>query len=159
MRCGLGYLGAPGTDIIKDNMGNEKEILLTLHGKIANLPASFVRVSVELKEPHYITIEGIVFERSMFGSHLKLTTSITTAPRSNWLRITDEVENLRAVPEEMEILYHCNFGMPFLEEGARFVAPIRCVTPSNANAARNIVYGVFYVVIAVVPLVLWWKTK
>jgi len=138
VRCGLGNFGAPGVDVIKDNMGNEKEIVLTLHGKIANIPASIVRVKIDSEPPFRLEIEGVVYERSMFGSNLKLTTSITTALGSNSLTISDTVENLRGVPDEMQLLYHCNYGRPFLEEDAHFVAPIEKLAPRDLVAAEGV---------------------
>ena len=38
-RCGLSSNGAPGLDVIVDNTGQKTEAPLTLHGKIANIPA------------------------------------------------------------------------------------------------------------------------
>ena len=38
-RCGLDSTGAPGTDVVPNNMGVPTEVALTLHGKIANIPA------------------------------------------------------------------------------------------------------------------------
>lgn len=134
VRCGIGSFGAPCVDIAKDNTGQEKEVMLTLHGKIANIPASFVKVRIGLEPPFELGVEGAVYERTFFGSNLKLTTSITTTPESNSLKISDTVENLRAVPDEMQLLYHCNYGAPFLGEGARLVAPIKRVAPRDSTA-------------------------
>jgi len=138
VRCGLGNFGAPGADIIRDNMGREKKVMLTLHGRIANIPASMVKVRIGLDPPFELGVEGVVYERSMFGSNLKLTASITTVPGSNSLKISDTVENLRGVPDEMQILYHCNYGSPFLAEGTRLVAPIRRVAPRDSIAMKGI---------------------
>ena len=138
MRCGLASFGAPSVDVIRDNTGREKEVLLTLHGRIANIPASRVRAKIGLKAPFELGVEGVVYERSMFGSNLKLTTSITTTPGSNSLKISDTVQNLRSGPDEMQLLYHCNYGSPFLEEGARLQAPIRRVAPINPVAMQGI---------------------
>ncbi|MEM3716438.1 MAG: aldose 1-epimerase family protein [Candidatus Bathyarchaeia archaeon] len=138
VRCGLGNFGAPGLDVIKDNMGREIEVFLTLHGKIANTPASYVEVKVELDPPFRISVDGVIYESSMFGSNLKLTTSIATTPGSNSLEILDIIENLRSIPDEMQILYHCNYGKPFLEEGSRFIAPIKRVAPRDKTAMKNI---------------------
>ncbi len=138
VRCGLASFGAPSVDAIRDNTGREKEVLLTLHGRIANVPASTVRAKIGLKAPFELGVEGVVYERSMFGSNLKLTTSITTTPGSNSLKISDTVQNLRSSPDEMQLLYHCNYGSPFLEEGARLQAPIRRVAPINPVAMQGI---------------------
>jgi len=138
VRCGLASFGSPGLDIIRDNTGREKKVLLNLHGRIANIPASFVRVKIGLEQPFELGVEGVVLERAMFGSDLKLATSVTTTPGSNSVRISDTIENLRGVQDEMQILYHCNYGNPFLEDGARLIAPIRRVAPCNPTAAEGI---------------------
>jgi len=138
VRCGLSSFGSPGVDVITDNTGRKKEVMLTLHGKIANIPADTVRVKIGLKPPFRLEVEGVVHERSMFGSNLRLTTSIMTTLGSNSLTIFDTVENLRGVPDEMQILYHCNYGPPILEEGSRFVAPIKKLAPINSVAAEGI---------------------
>ncbi|MEM2673887.1 MAG: aldose 1-epimerase family protein, partial [Candidatus Bathyarchaeia archaeon] len=138
VRCGLGNIGAPGIDVVKNNMGRDIEALLTLHGRIANTPASLVKLKVGLEPPFELGVEGTVYESTMFGSNLKLTTSITTFPGDNSLKISDTIENLRGVSDEMQILYHCNYGKPFLEEGARFLAPIKRLAPRDKIAMLDI---------------------
>ncbi|MBS7615217.1 aldose 1-epimerase family protein [Candidatus Bathyarchaeota archaeon] len=138
VRCGLESFGSPGRDVFIDNNGNQKEIMLTLHGKTANIPASQVEAKVSLEEPHELTVTGVVYERSMFGSNLKLNTCTSTTLGSNTVRIVDEITNLRAVPDEMQVLYHCNYGQPFLMEGSKFIAPIMEVAPRDRRAAEGI---------------------
>jgi hypothetical protein len=138
VRCGLGSLGAPGMDVITDNMGRKKEVMLTLHGKIANIPAEVVKIRIGLRPPFNLKVEGVVYERSMFGSNLRLTSRVTTALGSSSFTISDTVKNLRGVPDEMQLLYHCNFGRPILGDGARFVAPIKKIAPRDQVAAKEI---------------------
>jgi len=138
VRCGLGSLGAPGIDTIIDNMGRRREVMLTLHGRIANIPASEVKCRVYLEPSVKLSVEGVVYERSMFGPNLKMTTEISTTPNSNTLKITDRIENLKSTPDEMQILYHCNYGVPLLEDGARLVAPFHKVAPRDERAAEGI---------------------
>ncbi len=138
VRCGLSSLGAPGMDVITDNMGRGREIKLTLHGKIANIPAERLEVTVGLNEPYEIRVEGVVYERSMFGSNLKLYSSAITYPNSNILRIIDSVENLKSIDDEMQLLYHCNFGPPFLGDGSTLLAPVELVAPRDSIAADGI---------------------
>jgi hypothetical protein len=59
-------------------------------------------------------------------------------PGSNRLVIHDRVENRNAEAAEMQLLYHCNVGPPFLEAGSRVVAPVREVSPLTARAAEGI---------------------
>lgn len=138
VRCGLESNGAPGEDVIVDNMGNEKRVNLTLHGKIANIPADRVEVRIDLDPPHELSVIGTIYERSMFGANLCMNTNITTVLGSDWLRVEDIIENGRSAPWEMQLLYHCNYGSPFLEHGSRLVAPIRSVAPRDARAAEGV---------------------
>jgi hypothetical protein len=138
VRCGLSSLGEPGIDTIQDNQGNQKEIMLTLHGKIANIPASNVEIKIGLDPPFELIVEGIVYECTMFGSNLKLKTQITTIPDSNMINVTDIIENLSESTEEIQILYHCNYGSPFLENGTKMIAPIRKVTPRDNTTTKGI---------------------
>ncbi|MEE3263134.1 MAG: DUF4432 family protein, partial [Candidatus Latescibacterota bacterium] len=50
VRCGLDSNGAPGTDVVLNNNGVPSEVELTLHGRIANTPASRVEVRIEKSE-------------------------------------------------------------------------------------------------------------
>jgi galactose mutarotase-like enzyme len=136
VRCGLESNGAPGTDRFNNNNGDEATMELTLHGKIANIPASEVEVVVDVVAPYRITIRGRVDERMMFGPRLELWTEISTVPGSNEIRIVDTVTNRGATEQEFELLYHANYGSPLLEASASFLAPVADVTPMNKRAAK-----------------------
>ena len=138
VRCGLSSNGAPGNDVIIDNNGNKAEVFLPLHGKIANIPARFVEVQVEVGTSTILRIRGIVEETMLFGPALRLTTEISTELGSNKLTIVDEVTNLNSTPEEIEMLYHCNYGPPFLEEGSKLVAPVKRASPRDRRARENV---------------------
>lgn len=137
-RCGMENNGQAGKDEFINNMGDKAIMDLTLHGKIANLPAQEVEVAVERKPPYRIHVRGVVHERMFFGPKLELATDISTEPGSSTFRIHDVVTNRGAQPEEFQMLYHANFGKSLLEEGSKFVAPFERVTPFNANAARDV---------------------
>lgn len=135
-RCGLSFMGPPG----RDEDFQEHPILgeLTLHGKIANLPAHRVEVTVDPDQQGRIAVTGVVDECSMFGPCLRLTSTIETTAGSNCFSIIDEVTNLSAKPTEFELLYHTNIGPPFLEPGSLFLAAVREVCPRDARAAEGI---------------------
>jgi len=133
-RCGLASNGPPGEDVWTDAVGKSRRALLTLHGRIANLPAQVVEVRVSLDPPHELSVCGEVEEVSFFGSQLRLTATYTTVPGSSRLVIHDVVENRSAQPAEMQMLYHCNFGPPLLEAGSRVLAPIREMAPLTPRA-------------------------
>jgi hypothetical protein len=137
-RCGLASVGPPGEDVVTDTGGQTARTPLTLHGRIANLPAQLVEVRVGLDPPYELSVLGEVEEAALFYPQLRLTTTYTTAPGSNRVVVHDVVENRAARPAEMQVLYHCNLGPPFLEAGSRVLAPVRELAPLTARAAEGI---------------------
>ena len=127
-RCGLSSNGPPTTD-------NGHPV--SLHGRIANTPASAVEVSVSLDPPHELLVTGEVEEAALFFPQLRLRTSYATVPGSNKVVITDRVDNRGARPAEMQLLYHFNFGPPFLAPGSRVLAPLKEMAPMTARAAEG----------------------
>jgi hypothetical protein len=136
-RCGLASNGPPGEDVYTDRSGRTRREQLTLHGRIANIPAHYVEVRVNLDPPYELSVIGQTEESGLFLPHLSLTTTYTTIPGSNRLVIHDVVENRAASPAEMQLLYHCNVGAPFLEGGSRVVLPFREMAPRDARAAEG----------------------
>lgn len=127
-RCGLESMGAAGLD------GNQP---LTLHGRINYIPASYFEVRYERSPVPRIVLRGIVNETLMFGPQLRLTTEISSEIGGRALTLDDAVTNLADAPQEMQSLYHPNFGPPLLGAGAEFVAPVKKVAPRDRRAAEG----------------------
>jgi hypothetical protein len=143
-RCGLENNGAPYEVKTVKPDGSESHTSFGLHGKIATIPASYVAVHIAPEPPHEIVVEGHVQESRLFGPQIRMETRIATVPGSNVLKVRDEFVNLRDQPVEMQILYHWNFGPPFLAAGARFVAPSKSLTPRDKMAQAALArYDVF----------------
>lgn len=136
-RCGLSWNGPPGIDRVLNNNGDPIETELTLHGKIANLPAHYVEVKVTDKGPGTLSVTGVVDESMMFGSNMELTSTVSTEVGSNAITIRDRVKNLAAQPAELELLYHTNIGRPFLDEGSRLVAAYVECAPRDDHSANS----------------------
>jgi hypothetical protein len=137
VRCGLEWAGAPGVDRFVGNGGDEARMELSLHGKIANIPASRVEIEVAEEPPYTLKLRGRVDERMLFGPQLELWSEIAVVPGSAEFTVTDTVANRAAAEQEFQLLYHLNFGPPLLEKGARLVAATDRVVPSNARAAED----------------------
>ena len=137
VRCGLDSNGSPGEDVIVDNNGNRVSVDLTLHGKIANLPAHYLQVRSD-PESGRVSVVGEVDESSLFLPGLRLRSTVSTTPRSNRLTIQDTITNLKTTPSELELVYHCNFGRPFLGAGSKMLAAVREVAPRDARAVEGI---------------------
>jgi hypothetical protein len=137
-RCGMASNGPPGEDAYTDAHGKSHRAPLTLHGRIANLPAHLVEVRVGLDPPYELSVTGEVEEAALFFGRLNLTTTYTTVPGSNRLVVHDVVENRSSQPAELQMLYHLNLSPPFLEAGSRVLAPVRELVPRDARAAEGI---------------------
>ncbi|MEZ6072027.1 MAG: aldose 1-epimerase family protein [Pirellulales bacterium] len=139
-RCGLESNGQPGPDEIVTNTGAIASTDLTLHGKLAYLPAQEVELQVDRDAPYAIHLRGRVDEHMVHGPKLTLYSELIVVPGESTFRLVDEVANESGSESEFQILYHTNFGTPLLEAGAEFVAPIERVTPFNERAAEGDVH-------------------
>jgi Domain of unknown function (DUF4432) len=137
-RCGMESNGHPGQDRFTNNVGEEATMDLTLHGRVANLPASEVEVVVDREPPYRIRVRGRVGERMFYGPQLELEAEISTEPGSSAWRVADVVTNHAGRPQEFQMLYHVNYGRPLLEEGTTFVGAVQRVTPFNDHAAKGV---------------------
>ena len=138
VRCGLEYAGHPGLDEFTTNTGDTGSMDLTLHGKIGNIPASKLELLIEKKAPHRIHLRGVIHERLFFGPKLTLTANVSTVPGESSLRVNDTVINHGASSQEMQIIYHTNFGRNLLEKNAKVIAPANLISPMNEQAAKAI---------------------
>jgi hypothetical protein len=137
VRCGLESNGAP-------EFHPDGRLRYGLHGKIANVPAHKVEVAID-GDAGRIAIRGTVDEARLFGSKLRLETSIETEVGRSSLVVRDTVTNFSAAANDFELLYHINFGTPLLHPGAKIVLPLKKLAPRDATAATDLptwdVYG------------------
>ncbi|MBA4029853.1 MAG: hypothetical protein C0478_02910 [Planctomyces sp.] len=127
-RCGLGFNGPPGNDAGQ---------VVTLHGRIANLPAHSLRVEVSAAE-RTISVMGIVDELSMFGDCYRLQTTYTFRAGFSGIEIHDLITNLSGHDVPLSLLYHLNIGKPFLAPGAQLHVPFHTMAPRDATAAAGV---------------------
>ncbi|MEM7457560.1 MAG: aldose 1-epimerase family protein [Planctomycetota bacterium] len=129
VRCGVSFAGHPGEDDGK---------MLTLHGRIGNIPASEVIVSIDEAAPHRIRVRGKVEERMFKFGVFELWTEVSTIPCSNTVMFQDTLINRSDYAQEYQIIYHTNIGRPLLQEDAKFVAPVKSLSPFDDYAANDL---------------------
>jgi hypothetical protein len=145
VRCGLSNNGAPYESVTTNPDGSiARHTMHGLHGRVANIPAHHVSVHVDDAPPHAITVEGRVAESTIFHAQVEMTTRITTEPGSNRLVVRDEFANRSESPGSMQLLYHWNFGPPYLGEGSEFAAPIESLAPRDARAVDGLGHWTTY---------------
>ncbi len=125
VRGGLASFGSPVQD------GDQQ---LTLHGHVDYIPASFVSVRYEAGR---LVFRGVVDDFQTFGPQLRLISEISTPIGKPEIHFDDQVSNMSDAPQEIELLYHTNFGTPLLGAGAEFVAPVKQVAPMNPASAAG----------------------
>ena len=135
-RCGLAFNGPPGAD---------EGTAITLHGRIANLPAHRVVVRVDHSGPGTIEVQGVVDEASMFGTALRLTSTVRMQAGSSRCDFIDEITNIGGSETPLSLLYHINIGQPFLDAGAENRVACRELAPRDPHSAKGVeqhaVYG------------------
>jgi hypothetical protein len=128
-RCGYEWVGHPGMD---------NGELLTLHGRAANIPASKVSLHIDEKPPYAISLRGELKEQAFKKVDFSVMTELVTEPGSVTFALNDTLTNNGDYPKEYQALYHSNFSTPFLEQGARFAAPVKQVSPFNDKAKGDL---------------------
>jgi hypothetical protein len=126
VRGGLASFGSPVQD------GDQQ---LTLHGHVDYIPASQVSVRYEAGK---LIFRGVVNDFQTFGPQLRLISEISTTIGKPEMVFDDQITNMSDAPQEMQLLYHTNFGTPLLGAGAQFVAPIKQVAPMNAGSVGDL---------------------
>ena len=102
--CGLRNVGEPCT------VDGE---FFPFHGRIGLAAAQHVNINVDEK---YITVVGTMRESALFGYCLEMQRTIKIPSDGATITIEDVVKNLTPEPQPVFLLYHINFGFPFLSE-------------------------------------------
>jgi hypothetical protein len=129
-RCGLVSNGAPDFD-------DHGRLRHPLHGRIANLPAHELAVTLD-EAAGTVTLAGAVDETRFLVHALRMTTSLTLRADRPGIAWTDTVTNLSGRPTTMQMLYHVNLGPPLLGAGAEVVAAVAELAPRDAAAAPDV---------------------
>lgn len=129
-RCGLVSNGAPDFDAAG-------RLLHPLHGRIANLPAHHLDVTLD-EAAGTITLTGAVDETRFLVHALRMTTSLTLHADRHRVTWTDSVKNISDRPATMQMLYHVNLGPPLLGPGAEVVAAVEELAPRDDAAVSDV---------------------
>ena len=138
VRCGLEWCGPPAEDDHHLAKAEPPVGRTTLHGKIANIPASELSVEIETKSPWRIRVHSMVREAMMYGPKFQLKSTFETRPGESGFSVTDTVANLGGQTQEFQLLYHLNHGVPLLEAGSRWLAPLKWSAPRDAESAKGL---------------------
>lgn len=125
---GLSYMGAPSY------VDGRK---LGLHGVISNTPAYNVCYIDDFSKEDSLIVSGKVKEAEVFGNHLILTREIKYDKKKNTIYINDNIKNLNYEKSSFMILYHINFGYPFLSPDLDINLPSKNTISRDENSVKE----------------------
>lgn len=129
---GLRNVGAP-------QPGQQNDDPLGLHGRLSHTPARLMALEEKWEDNTYaINVRGRIREASFFGDTLVLERSIRVESISNTVFIHDRVSNDGPRPSPFMILYHFNFGYPFLDDSTRIVCEVDSLEPRDETAEAHL---------------------
>ncbi|MEQ1770700.1 MAG: aldose 1-epimerase family protein [Devosia sp.] len=106
----------------------KKTVQHSLHGRIGFIPGRLTGYGERWEGDRCILwAEGIVQQSAVFGEDLHLLRRIEADVGGNEIRLSDRVVNHGFYKTPHMYCYHINVGHPVLDEGSRYIAPIRDV--------------------------------
>ena len=128
--CGLTYMGSACTD---------QGIPLGLHGRVSNLPAENHSHQISWEgDSARLIVSGDVRQAEVFGENMVLHRKITVPSDRNEIILEDSVENMGMRSEPFMMLYHMNYGFPFLSPACKLSLPVDQTTARDDEAEKGI---------------------
>ncbi|WP_210528263.1 aldose 1-epimerase family protein [Rubellimicrobium arenae] len=144
--CGLDHILGPD-EVPADNYNypGKKTVKHVLHGRITSIPARLTGYGERWEGDRCVLwVEGIVAQSAVFGENLHLHRRIEADLGGDEIRVQDRVVNQGFLRTPHMFFYHVNLGHPLLEDGARYLAPIREVIWAAHSGPRYQAQGVGY---------------
>lgn len=122
------------------NSGPENEaegLFHPLHGRIGTMAAEVQQTfaGFDAQGKYQIVLQGKTRESRLFKHNLTLNRTIRTSLNHNQVELVDRIENETCRETNYSILYHINFGYPFLDEGTQIVVPERTAATARTDAS------------------------
>jgi hypothetical protein len=135
--CGLDHiLGPEEVPGESYNYPQRATVRHGLHGRIGTIPARLTGYGERWDGDRCILwAEGVVVQAAVFGEVLHLYRRIEADLGGNEVRLTDRVVNAGFATTPHMFFYHINLGYPVIDDGARYLAPIRDVVWASHSAA------------------------
>lgn len=107
------------------------------HGLIGSIPAEQVALRTDW-DKGVLEIMGQVRESALFGHNLLLRRRILIDLSGSAIKWQDTVQNQSAEPEPLFLLYHFNFGYPFLDKALQLHLPPSQVIARKEEAVKGL---------------------
>ncbi len=110
-----------------------------LHGRIHSMSADNIcrRADYDKDGTFRINVSGRSRESRLFGHNLTLNRSISTELYAKDFYIEDTIENETCRESFFSLMYHFNFGYPFLDEGVKVVLSKNTQTTARSEHSQK----------------------
>ncbi|AZO53900.1 MULTISPECIES: aldose 1-epimerase family protein [unclassified Mesorhizobium] len=144
--CGLDHiLGREDVPADSYNYPGRKTVLHSLHGRVGTIPARLTGYGERWDGDRCVLwAEGIVQQSAVFAEDLHLIRRIEADVGGNEIRLSDHVVNHGFNRTPHMYFYHVNVSHPLLDEGSRYLAPIRDVVWAGHAGERYAAQKVGY---------------
>jgi hypothetical protein len=133
-----GFLTTGGLTYMGSACEDEGESL-GLHGPISNTPAEEVCASTEwVDDTAYMKVTGKMRQACVLGEYVMLERELIINSAENKILIKDRVENRGFRMEPLMLLYHINFGYPFLNKCTKLYSDLEKIIPRDDESAKGI---------------------
>ncbi|MFT3850211.1 MAG: aldose 1-epimerase family protein [Propionivibrio sp.] len=137
--CGLDHALMTNSDSAEHyHYPNRKTVNSSIHGRIANIPGRLCGYGERWEGDQCVLwCEGLVQQSTVFGEDLHLLRRIEAPLGGSGFTIHDRVVNHGFYRTPHMLLYHINVGYPVLDEGSRYLAPVKnTLWASHADALQ-----------------------
>jgi hypothetical protein len=138
---GGGMLWTGGLKNCGPNYRDDNSQFHHYHGRIGTLPAEQSWKRSYFDGDDYILAAGATMrDTTIEGYNLELVREVKTSLSKPEILISDSIENLDYNDTDYLLLYHFNFGFPFIDEGLKMVFPDpeKPVIPGNKESEKSI---------------------
>ncbi len=132
MLCGLTHMGAPCEDQGKK---------LGLHGPMPCTPGEEVSAYImdEDTDTPTICMRGKLRQSEVYAEHLVCSRTMTVKYGENKITVHDEVVNQGFEAQPFMVLYHFNFGYPFVSKGAKIYLSQKECLPRDSFGEKGFI--------------------
>ncbi|RST86407.1 DUF4432 family protein [Aquibium carbonis] len=127
--CGLDHILGP-EDVPADSYcyPGRRTVRHSLHGRVGTIPARLTGYGESWEGDRCVLwAEGVVQQSTVFGEDLHLRRRIEADVGGSEIRVRDTVVNHGFLRTPHMYFYHVNVSHPLVDEGSRYVAPVRDV--------------------------------
>ncbi len=119
-----------------ENIGPARDGL-PMHGSHNVTPATDVVYRRDVVDGDIVvTVTGLIGSIELFGRRITVERSIVSRTGTPRLDVTDRIHNEGLAPAPAALLYHVNFGAPFLDDGTRVFVESEETSPGAVGACE-----------------------